>query len=142
MAGWACVYLLRSAHIHIHQRSFDVRRKPEYLNRILLGTMAGGAIMLFVNEVMNDNDEIIHLSAAALGFLAGYNTDFLFNSIERVAAALLPKVGIDTAQKAGPATRPVDINDLVQRLDKPKGADKELYKSLIAQLTGARTTPK
>jgi hypothetical protein len=36
----------------------------------------------------------------------------------------------------------VDINDLVQRLDKPKGADKELYKSLIAQLTGARTTPK
>jgi hypothetical protein len=138
----ACVYLLRSAHIHIHQRSFDVRRKPEYLNRILLGTMAGGAIMLFVNEVMNDNDEIIHLSAAALGFLAGYNTDFLFNTVERVAAALLPKVGIDTVQKAGPATRPVDINDLVQRLDKAKGADKELYKSLIAQLTGARTTPK
>jgi hypothetical protein len=138
----ACVYLLRSAHIYIAARSFDVHRKPEYYNRILLGVMAGGAILLFVDHLTNDEGQIVQLSSAALGFLAGYNTDFLFKAIERVTAAILPKVGIDTVQKAGPATTPVDINDLAQRMDKAKGADKEFYKSLLAQLTGARSQPK
>lgn len=32
------------------------------------------------------------LSTSAVGFLCGYNTDFLFTAIERIAAALLPKV--------------------------------------------------
>ena len=138
----ACVFLLRSAHFFIHQRSFDIRRRPEYYNRILLGVIAGGAILLFVDHITNENGEIVQLSSAALGFLAGYNTDFLFKAIERIAAAILPKVGIDTVQNAPPATAPVDINDLAQRLDKAKGADKDFYKSLLAQLTGARTQPK
>ena len=32
---------VRTAHVFIYQRSFDVRRKPEYLNRILLGAASG-----------------------------------------------------------------------------------------------------
>jgi hypothetical protein len=138
----ACVYLLRSAHIYIYQRTFDVNRKPEYFNRILLGAVAGGAILLFVDHITNDEGEVIQLSSAALGFLAGYNTDFLFSTIERVMAALLPKIGVDTVKKAEPKTKPVDINDLTERMDKAKGADKELYKSLLAQLTGARSPSK
>jgi hypothetical protein len=122
----ACVFLLRSAHVFIYQRSFDTRRKPEYFNRILLGAVAGGAIMLFVSQISGDGGTTIQLSAAALGFLAGYNTDFLFSTIERVMAALLPKVGIDSVQKAKPSTHPVDINDLAQRMDSAKGADKAL----------------
>jgi len=39
----ACVYLLRSAHRFIYERTFDLRRKPEYFNRILLGVIAGSA---------------------------------------------------------------------------------------------------
>jgi hypothetical protein len=138
----ACVFLLRSAHVFIYQRSFDTRRKPEYFNRILLGAVAGGAIMLFVSQIAGDGGTTIQLSAAALGFLAGYNTDFLFSTIERVMAALLPKVGIDSVQKAKASTQPVDINDLAQRMDSAKGADKELYKALLAQLTGARASPR
>ncbi len=137
----ACVYLLRSAHILIYQRSFDVRHKPEYLNRILLGAVAGGAILLFVDHLTNDEGQTIQLSSAALGFLAGYNTDFLFTAIERVSAAILPKVGIDTVQTAKSATQPVNINDLAERMDKAQGADKEMYRALIARLTGTRVPP-
>ena len=95
----ACVYLLRSAHIYIYQRTFDVRRKPEYFNRILLGAIAGGAIILFANNVAGDDGTVIQLGSAALGFLAGYNTDLLFSAMERISGALLPKLGLDTMQR-------------------------------------------
>jgi hypothetical protein len=137
----ACVYLLRSAHVFIYQRSFDVHHKPEYFNRIVLGAVAGGAILLFVDHLTNDEGQVVQLSSAALGFLAGYNTDFLFTAIERISAAILPKVGIDTVQTAKAGTQPVNINDLAERMDKAQGADKEMYRALIARLTGTRTPP-
>jgi hypothetical protein len=91
----SCAYLLRSAHYFIYQRSFDLRRKPEYYNRILLGAISGGAIILFVNYLVDDGGTVLHLSSAALGFVAGYSTDFLFNTIERVVAAIFPKTDND-----------------------------------------------
>jgi hypothetical protein len=91
----SCAYLLRSAHYYIYQRSFDLRRKPEYFNRILLGAISGGAIILFVNYLVDDGGTVLHLSSAALGFVAGYSTDFLFNTIERVVAAVFPKTDTD-----------------------------------------------
>jgi hypothetical protein len=91
----SCAYLLRSAHYYIYQRSFDLRRKPEYYNRILLGAISGGAIILFVNYLVDDGGTVLHLGSAALGFVAGYSTDFLFNTIERVVAAIFPKTDSD-----------------------------------------------
>jgi hypothetical protein len=91
----SCAYLLRSAHYFIYQRSFDLRRKPEYFNRVLLGAISGGAIILFVNYLVDDGGTVLHLSSAALGFVAGYSTDFLFNTIERVVAAIFPKTDSD-----------------------------------------------
>ena len=135
----ACVYLLRSAHTYIYQRTFDVRRKPEYMNRILLGTIAGGAIILFVNQLVGEEGAVIQLSSAALGFLAGYSTDFLFNTIERVIAAILPKVGVESVRRANaPATMTLDFKDVADRYDRAKGTDKELYGALLEQMTGAR----
>jgi hypothetical protein len=107
----SCAYLLRSAHVYIYQRSFDLRRKPEYFNRVLLGAISGGAIILFVNYLVDDGGNVLHLSSAALGFVAGYSTDFLFNTIERVVAAVFPKTDNDPkaqlqrVQKA-PAKKP------------------------------------
>lgn len=92
----ACAYMLRSAHYFIYQRSFDVRRMPEYFNRIGLGAISGGAIILFVNNLMNDDGSSINLGSAALGFVAGYSTDFLFNTIERIVTAIFPKVAVET----------------------------------------------
>lgn len=138
----ACVYLLRSAHSFIYLRTFDTHRKPEYFNRILLGSVSGGAITLFVSQITDDNGGTIQLSAAALGFLAGYNTDFLFSTLERVMQAILPKVGIDSVQRAKPAvTQPVDINDLAKRMEAATGPEKDLYMAMIAKLTGTRTSP-
>lgn len=67
----ACVYLLRSAHSYIADRSFDERRKPEYYSRIFLGIIGGGTIALFVDTVTADGGGPIQLSSAALGFIAG-----------------------------------------------------------------------
>jgi hypothetical protein len=138
----SCVYLLRSAHTYIYLRTFDVRRKPEYTNRMLLGAMSGGAIILFVNQIVGEEGTVIQLSSAALGFLAGYSTDFLFSTIERIITALLPKVGIDMVQKAAPALKPVDINDLAERIDNAKGADKDHYKAVMSRLLGMHSTHK
>jgi hypothetical protein len=132
----SCVYLLRSAHTYIYLRTFDVRRKPEYTNRMLLGAMSGGAIILFVNQIAGEEGSVIQLSSAALGFLAGYSTDFLFSTVERIITALLPKIGIDTVQKATPSIKPVDINDLAERLDNAKGSDKDHYKVVMSRLLG------
>jgi hypothetical protein len=137
----ACVYLLRSAHTYIYLRTFDVRRKPEYSNRILLGAIAGGAIILFANNIAGDEGTVIQLGSAALGFLAGYNTDLLFNAMERISNALLPKLGIDTIQKV-PPVRPPDFNDLADRIDKAKGPDKAHYKAVMSKMYNLPSSPK
>lgn len=121
----SCAYLLRSAHYFIYQRSFDLRRKPEYFNRVLLGAISGGSIILFVNYLVDDDGTVLHLSSAALGFVAGYSTDFLFNTIERVVAAVFPKTDND------PNAQPQRANKVVVNKppdgplsDGPAGASK------------------
>jgi hypothetical protein len=105
----ACVYLLRSAHEYLLKRTFDVRAQPEYLNRILLGGVAGGAIILFMDQLTTGQNTGIQLGTAALGFLAGYNADFLFKTIERVVAAIFPKEvqGVTPAPTPTPTPTPV-----------------------------------
>jgi hypothetical protein len=134
----SCVYLLRSAHTFIYKRTFDLRRKPEYFNRILLGSIAGGAIILFYSQVAGEGGELIQLSSAALGFLAGYSTDFLYSTIERIIAALLPKAGLPTIARARPATPILDARDLADRYERATGPDKDFYKALLEQIVGRR----
>jgi len=98
----ACAFLLRSAHAFIYQRSFDLRRKPEYFNRILLGAISGGAIILFTKYLVDQEGTFAQLSASALGFVAGYSTDSLFNTIERIVNAIFPKVALETVPKESP----------------------------------------
>jgi hypothetical protein len=115
----SCAYLLRSAHYFIYQRCFDLRRKPEYFNRVLLGAISGGAIILFVDYLVDeDGGTVLHLSSAALGFIAGYSTDFLFNTIERIVAAIFPKTDID------PHTRPGRGRRLPEPRSNPPGGNR------------------
>lgn len=123
----ACAYLLRSAHTFIYKRTFDVRRQPEYYNRILLGAIAGGTITLFVNQTAGDEGATVQLSSAALSFIAGYSTDFLFSKIENIIDALLPK-DKDKRVKSSNTSRSalqhvvaetdVSLNDFADRDDK------------------------
>jgi hypothetical protein len=88
------------------------------------------------------DDDAVKISAAALGFLAGYSNDLLFNAVERVTTALLPKVGLDTAQKDRFVPKQIELptggltlKDLMERMEKAtKPEDKELYRSLIEKL--------
>ena len=80
----ALAFLLRSAHSFIAERTFDMNRRPEYYNRMVLGFLAGGVVLLFVG-----NDSTVGQNAMSV--LVGYNTDYLFQMIERVAQAVFPK---------------------------------------------------
>ena len=88
----ACAYLLRSCHKFIYERSFDPKRMQEYYNRLLLGFLAGGTIFLFITpDSLNAESLPQKITGPALAFLAGYITDFLYTTLERVAEAILPK---------------------------------------------------
>jgi hypothetical protein len=136
----ACAYLLRTAHDMIAKRCFDVRRQPEYYNRILLGAVSGGSIVLLVSP--SGDDDVVKISAAALGFLAGYSNDLLFNAVERVTTALLPKIGLDTVQKERLIPKQIELpsggltlRELMVRMEQAtKPEDKELYRSLVEKL--------
>jgi hypothetical protein len=137
----ACVSLLKACQAFIHMRQFDPRRIPEYYNRMILGSVSGGMIVLLVNQISGDDGTQIKLSAAALGFLAGYNNDLLFSAIERISNAILPKVGIDSVRRDGPykgnvaAVADVSLKDL---LDRHKNAanpkEQKLYADLIQKI--------
>lgn len=133
----ACVFLLRSCHIFIHERTFNQRRISEYLNRILLGLVSGGVITLFVYEIAGEGENVIRLSAAALGFLAGYNNEFLFQTLERVAQALFPKIGVSSIRKVPTTRAPTNadtsalVKDLLVRYDK---ASDQGTRDLIAEI--------
>jgi hypothetical protein len=95
----ACAFLLRSGHYYIYARAFDLRRTPEYYNRILLGALSGGAIILFADYLTSQEDSVSHIGSTALGFIAGYSNDFLFNTVERVVAAFFPKVQVENVKR-------------------------------------------
>lgn len=124
----ATAALLRILHTYIYDRTYDRRRKPEYYNRILLGTIAGGVIAMFV-EVQADAEAkalTSKLSAGALGFLAGYSTDFLYSTIERITSALFPKVTVEPERPG--RGRTISAASTAPSLDE-----------LLGRLTAART---
>jgi hypothetical protein len=139
----ACAFLLRSCHQYIIKRQFNKAYIPEYYNRILLGMISGGSITMFASQIITGQGTTIHLSSAALGFLAGYNTDFLFTTLERVIQAILPKVGVETVRRAGATSttsvsysvEDLSLKDLMNQYNNAKTPeDKALYKSLIDKL--------
>lgn len=99
--GWlgALVYLLRSAHVYIADSTFDEKRVPEYYNRMLLGFVGGGAVLIFGD--FSDRE-------AAASFIVGYNTDYLFQTLERVASAIFPKDKGDQVAKPGIGSVAID----------------------------------
>jgi len=134
----ACAYLLKASIGYIQRREFDPKRELEYYSRIVLGVVAGGTVVLLIENV-SDGTPGVHISAAALGLLAGYNTDFLFSAIERITAAILPKVGPESAQRQpAPAVAGSDvahIKDLLTQLSAATDPeDKKTIQALIDKI--------
>lgn len=86
----AGVHILRVTEKHLRLRTFDVRRITQHRNRLVLGTLSGGVIVLFVTTG-SAADTTTKLTGAAAGFMAGYSVDFLFAILDRILAAVVPQ---------------------------------------------------
>lgn len=84
----AMAFILRFSVGRLHKREFDPRRIPGNYIRIVLGTISGGAIVMFINSQTVEASIGVSVTAAALGFLAGYSTDFLFNIVDKLKNSL------------------------------------------------------
>lgn len=136
----ACTYLLVSCHHYLVERTFQRIRRHEYWSRLLLGVIAGGTMLLFIEQVIHDDGTRINISSAALAFIAGYNVDFLFKTMERLMEVILPKVGLDSVARAQATTvlqaKPVDLEQLIRQLnDAPDEKTREAIARLIDRLT-------
>ena len=85
----ATVRLLRITEQRLRERSFDPRRLAEHLNRLVLGTLSGGVIVL-IYSTGGVGDTDVKLTEAALGFLAGYSVDLMFSLLDRLVKAISP----------------------------------------------------
>lgn len=135
----ACAYLLRSAHAYIAKRAFDVNYVAEYYNRILLGMVSGGGVVLLAGQYIGDDGATIKIGQAALGFIAGYSTDFLFKSIERIMEALFPKIGLESIRKererrgvADAARESAEVDKILDAI--AKSTDDATRKALLDRL--------
>lgn len=128
----ACAYLLRVTAEKFRSREFKPDRIPEHWNRLVLGTLSGGVIVLFVQL------EGYALAEGALGFLAGYSIDFLFETLDRVIAAILPKTGVDTvARKMEQQRHALVLKRYQERLAKATDPnEKKLLTEVVTELQG------
>jgi hypothetical protein len=135
----ACACLLKTAMRYILNREFDTRRMLDYYCRIVLGVVAGGVVVILIAELSvaealpgAATGNGLPISAKALGLLAGYNTGFLFNAIERLAAAILPKTDEPAEARTTPV-KPVVVGDvsLNDLLDQLKAAGDPAAKAAI-----------
>jgi len=93
----ACVYVLRVTEQRLQNRTFDPKCIPQHRNRLVLGTLSGGVIVLFIKA--GEASTIgVELTAAALGFLAGYSIEFLFTVLDRLILALSPGKEINNTE--------------------------------------------
>ena len=72
------------------------------------------------------------LGGAAAGFIAGYSTDFLFDTIERLIGAILPRVGATTRRDE---KNKLSADDMLRKYRRMMDATddkrvKEVYKTL------------
>ncbi len=119
----ACIFILRRAEEQMRERTFDPRRLPEYRNRLVLGTLSGGIIVLLYSSGGSEAD--IKITEAALGFIGGYSIDLLFSLLDRIVNTLKP------AEKVTRITSPPPIISNINRPSLKKG-DKESSPQLVS----------
>lgn len=93
----ANVYLMRITSTRLSGRTFNPAKLPEHFNRLFLGTVSGGVTILFLEESVAIGESVggadgVAMSSAALGFIAGYSIEFLYQILDRIINAILPSV--------------------------------------------------
>jgi len=134
----ACAFLLRNIGEKLKSREFDGSHIPQHWNRLFLGALSGGLIVMFIHQLPGSSDTtVIKISEGALGFLAGYSIEFLFNILDRILAAILPlsrnestKSELHSIQKKSKL-----LNKLIDKLNNTEDAtERKVIESLIKDL--------
>lgn len=133
----ASVRLLRVTEQKLRDRSFDPRRLPEHRNRLVLGMLSGGVlVMLYSSGGVGDTS--VKLTEVTLGFIAGYSIDVLFSVLDGMVAALTPNSGraqnVTVKSKPGTGTRPDPRN-------MPLKADAQQIKTIVDEGIKAASSP-
>jgi len=140
----ACVRLLRVTEQRLRDRSFDPRRIPEHRNRMVLGTLSGGVIvLLYSSGGVGETD--IKLTEAALGFLAGYSIDLLFSLIDRLVKAISPDTPTTPVSKSKKTEteRVKEQNRLVaEKKNLAVSGEKQADIAKLSPITNDEKTPK
>jgi len=113
----ACIFILRQAEEQLRERTFDPRRLPEYRNRLVLGTLSGGVIVLLYSSGGSEAD--IKITEAALGFIGGYSIDLIFSLLDRIVNTLKP------AEKIAKSTPPPPAISNINRPSIKKSDEKQ-----------------
>ncbi len=94
--------MLREAETQLQERTFDPRRLPEFRNRLVLGTLSGGVIvLLYSNGGITEAN--VKITEAALGFIGGYSIDLLFTLLDRIVDSFKPAEKRNTKTIDSPA---------------------------------------
>ncbi len=136
----ACAFLLRNMAHSLQSRQFDVSHIPQQWNRLFLGALSGGLIVMFANQFQDTgNTSVIQISEGALGFLAGYSIDFLFNTLDRIVSAILPSKGSEPNANLVTALPQDKTNKLLKRYSEQyeksdNAAEKKVLQKIIRDL--------
>lgn len=142
----ANVYLMRITSTRLSGRTFNPARLPEHFNRLFLGAVSGGVTILFLEDgvAMGGANEGVAMSSAAIGFIAGYSIEFLYQILDRIIGAILPSVKdqfsleLYNRKKRSLMVKKFEREIQVEKA-KGDGADKtklETLEQIVAELNG------
>lgn len=90
----ACAYLLMEGHMWIWNKTFSANLIQRDHIKLVIGALSGLIIIELIWPQPNPGGPVlgsVSVGKAGLAFLAGYSTDFLFETIKRLIGALLPR---------------------------------------------------
>ncbi len=97
----ACAYLLIEGLMWVWNKTFSANLIQRDHLKLVIGALSGLIIVELIWPQTNSTGSVlgsVSVGKASLAFLAGYSTDFLFETIKRLIGSLLPK----TEQAAPP----------------------------------------
>ncbi len=121
----AWIYLYRTLSTFYAERVMHPAKLSTDWLRLFMGTLAGGLVVQLFGQMFQDMQAY---SAAAVGFLAGYSTEFFYQFLDRVIRAMFPKE-VGTANSVRPA----------QIVTPPPSRRQTEMEALIRQLKAATT---
>lgn len=131
----AWIYLYRTLSTFYADRVMHPAKLSTDWLRLFMGTLAGGLIVQLFGEMFQDMQTY---SAAAIGFLAGYSTEFFYQFLDRVIRAIFPKEISSTVNSrptqivtSPPSRRQTEIDALIRQL---KTASTEEEKQAIRNM--------